>query len=606
MTAAAAVPAAEVPSPTKGALSATDESDSEATVGGLSGTDTETESIASSRSAERNRRKKERKKAAKKALALQRAAILAPAEEESQSIQVEYVSQQPVEDLLGTAELKEFVQAFSRFSTPEELTGYRKAGEKDEAAKKKDEAKQKAGDADAEDDEGEGGLSRKQKKKMKRLTIAELKQLVSKPEVVEAWDVTASDPRLLVLLKSTRNTIPVPRHWAQKRKFLQGKRGVEKPPFQLPEFIAATGIEKIRASVMEKENAKRLKGKMKERVQPKMGKIDIDYQVLHDAFFKFQTKPRMTRFGDVYYEGKEHEVLLREKRPGQVSEELQKALGMESGGPPPWLVNMQRYGPPPSYPNLKIPGLNAPIPEGATYGYHPGGWGKPPVDEFGRPLYGDVFGTSGGEPEEQLASSLSREDWGKLDDEEEESEDEDQGEEEGDDQSELSPEEMAAGISSIASQSSLPSGMETPDSVHLRKSLAAGQATPDGMDTPDSVAPRQLYQVLPQRDARVGGAAFGSSHTYDLSSANGGGAAASSAATAGGAGGSNLRGLANEGVALALDPSELERLDEATLKARYEEQRRAELAASAPEDVSDIIEEQERKRRRRQEATGRR
>jgi len=25
---------------------------------------------------------------------------------------------------------------------------------------------------------------------------------------------------------------------------------------------------------------------------------------------------------------------------------------------------MQRYGPPPSYPNLKIPGLNAPIPEG--------------------------------------------------------------------------------------------------------------------------------------------------------------------------------------------------------------------------------------------------
>jgi hypothetical protein len=27
---------------------------------------------------------------------------------------------------------------------------------------------------------------------------------------------------------------------------LQGKRGIEKPPFQLPDFIAATGIEKIR------------------------------------------------------------------------------------------------------------------------------------------------------------------------------------------------------------------------------------------------------------------------------------------------------------------------------------------------------------------------
>jgi splicing factor 3B subunit 2 len=92
----------------------------------------------------------------------------------------------------------------------------------------------------------------------------------------------------------------------------------------------------------------------------------------------------------------------------------------------------QRYGPPPSYPHLKIPGLNAPIPPGASFGYHPGGWGKPPVDEvslsplissyvlflcahfcvelllvklvsiliisccvheqLGRPLYGDVFG----------------------------------------------------------------------------------------------------------------------------------------------------------------------------------------------------------------------
>jgi hypothetical protein len=31
--------------------------------------------------------------------------------------------------------------------------------------------------------------------------------------------------------------------------------------------------------------------------------------------------------------------------------------------PPPWLIAMQRYGPPPSYPNLKIPGLNAPIPD---------------------------------------------------------------------------------------------------------------------------------------------------------------------------------------------------------------------------------------------------
>ena len=31
---------------------------------------------------------------------------------------------------------------------------------------------------------------------------------------------------------------------------LQGKRGIEKQPFQLPDFIAATGIEKIRQVIL--------------------------------------------------------------------------------------------------------------------------------------------------------------------------------------------------------------------------------------------------------------------------------------------------------------------------------------------------------------------
>ncbi|KAL7593968.1 hypothetical protein Lser_V15G33958 [Lactuca serriola] len=62
-----------------------------------------------------------------------------------------------------------------------------------------------------------------------------------------------------------------------------------------------------------------------------------------------------------------------EMKPGTLSHELKEALGMPKGAPPPWLLNMQRYGPPPSYPHLKIHGLNAPIPPGASFGYHPGG-----------------------------------------------------------------------------------------------------------------------------------------------------------------------------------------------------------------------------------------
>ena len=41
-----------------------------------------------------------------------------------------------------------------------------------------------------------------------RLSVAELKQLVSRPDVVEMHDVTARDPRLLVHLKSTRQATP--------------------------------------------------------------------------------------------------------------------------------------------------------------------------------------------------------------------------------------------------------------------------------------------------------------------------------------------------------------------------------------------------------------
>jgi splicing factor 3B subunit 2 len=112
-------------------------------------------------------------------------------------------------------------------------------------------------------------------------------------------DVTASDPRLLVSLKAYRNTVPVPRHWQQKRKYLQGKRGIEKPPFELPDFIKDTGIMEMRQAIKEKEDDQKLKTKMRDRMQPKMGKINIDYQKLHDAFFRFQSKPLLTMFGEL-------------------------------------------------------------------------------------------------------------------------------------------------------------------------------------------------------------------------------------------------------------------------------------------------------------------
>ncbi len=167
-----------------------------------------------------------------------------------------------------------------------------------------------------------------------------------------------------------------------------------------------TGITEVRSKVDEDESGFSAKRKNRTRVAPKMGQLDVDYRTLHDAFFKHQNRAsiqeKLTGFGDLYYEGKEFETQKSSdlKVGGRLSERLREALGMMSdNSPTPWLINMQRYGPPPSYPNLKIPGLNAPLPAGCSYGYHLNGWGKPPVDNFGRPLFGgnpfDPPGSSG-------------------------------------------------------------------------------------------------------------------------------------------------------------------------------------------------------------------
>ena len=53
--------------------------------------------------------------------------------------------------------------------------------------------------------------------------------------------------------------MPVPRHWCFKRKYLQGKTGIEKPPFRLPDFIKAAGVMEMRQALDDKEDQNLLK-----------------------------------------------------------------------------------------------------------------------------------------------------------------------------------------------------------------------------------------------------------------------------------------------------------------------------------------------------------
>jgi len=510
-------------------------------------------------------------------------------------VEVEYIQEQldldPLDPMYRT--FNKIFQAFKIVDPAEE-----KAMREEEEARRHAEQFKKVPKLLEDDDlveetteAGEPKLSKRKLKKLNRLSVAELKQLVARPDVVEMHDVTARDPRLLVHLKSTRNTVPVPRHWCFKRKYLQGKRGIEKPPFDLPDFIKKTGIMEMREALQEKEDAKGIKSKMREKVRPKLGKIDIDYQKLHDAFFKWQTKPKMTLHGDLYYEGKEFEIRLKEKKPGDLSDDLRTALGMPVGPnahkvPPPWLIAMQRYGPPPSYPNLKIPGLNAPIPDGCSFGYHAGGWGKPPVDEQGKPLYGDVFGTSDAStyhamPVEEIDHTL----WGEMDSESEEEESSEEEEEEEEDEpadgSGLQTPVVDAGLATPSGTASVGAGLETPDNLELRKRRI--EADMEGGETPSLP-----YQILPEkRNERIGATMMGSTHTYDLGKRTGKG------------------GRDETRVELALNPEEIDMMDSETMAMRAEAALREQQSQLTKEDLSDMVAEhaaKQKNKRKRQEA----
>lgn len=192
----------------------------------------------------------------------------------------------------------------------------------------------------------------------------------------------------------------------------------------------------------------------------------------------------------------------------------------------------------------------------AQWGFHPGGWGKPPMDDYNRPLYGDVFGVMQG-AEIAGQNDINKELWGEIEhvevgeypststsnpmsssfhcplpcstltcpesDEESEEEDEDEPEAE-DDDADGEPVRVPPGGTET------PSGMETPSGLHsVTSTVPGGLETPDFIDlrknrekTADMSAgpsgPRDLYTVIPERESSSRGF-MGSTTTYDVGGA---------------------------------------------------------------------------------------
>lgn len=211
--------------------------------------------------------------------------------------------------------------------------------------------------------------SKRKQKKLEKPSLADLKSSAIYPELIQWFDCDSKDPLFLARIKSEKNIVPVPSHWRLKREYLSGRSLMLKKPFELPDVIKETDIEIMRNTIPNSDSPdeKSLKENSRSRVQPKLGKLDIDYKKLHDAFFKIGKKWRpnlFLPFGDIYYENRnldqeiEWNLMKSQFKPGKISENLRIALNFTEGKLPSWCKKMKEHGLPPSYPGMKIAGIN--------------------------------------------------------------------------------------------------------------------------------------------------------------------------------------------------------------------------------------------------------
>jgi len=171
--------------------------------------------------------------------------------------------------------------------------------------------------------------------------------------------------------------------------------------------------------------------------------------------------------------------------------------------------------------------------------------------------------------------------WGALVEEEEE---EEEGESSDEEMAEEKIKEGTASVSSVAS------GVETPEAVPLRKTVDG-----TGTETPEAVRqPPSLFTVLEEKKVNVGGALFGTSHTYVVPPGANQRSEEEKKAEA-------KKKESRAQVNVSLKPEELENLDATTLKKKYEQQLQVEKAATASlkQDVSEVFEEETRKKKRK-------
>ena len=189
--------------------------------------------------AEKNRRKRERKKKEREERQKQEEAATSEKKTEETEVEIDYVVEPVVapEAASDTKASEGVPQADNDDEEQQDIESVlRRFQERaavvvsDEDAEAEADKKESKGDKDSDDEDSDEDeddqsqrISKRKLREMIRPSVAELKRRVRRPDLVEAHDVAAADPEFLIELKAAPGTVPVPRHWGRKRKYLQGK-----------------------------------------------------------------------------------------------------------------------------------------------------------------------------------------------------------------------------------------------------------------------------------------------------------------------------------------------------------------------------------------------
>lgn len=213
------------------------------------------------------------------------------------------------------------------------------------------------------------------KKRKKQISLAYLKSISKYPQLIDLTDTNSMYPIINTKIKSNKNQVQPPNNWKNKKSYLSFNKSsfISKKPFELPDIIKLTEIQNLRVNDIT-TNSSTLKETSRNKVQPKLNSLDLNFEKLYNIFFKIgkNWKPKnLLPYGDLFYENRnlikdnsQNLINLNKKfKPGFLSDDLLKILNINKKNDnsfflPPWCKNFKKFGTPPSYKTMKIPNIN--------------------------------------------------------------------------------------------------------------------------------------------------------------------------------------------------------------------------------------------------------